>query len=231
MALRVIDWTALAVDARSGPAGLAALISGLLVRGELRAGDRLPSERDFAELLGASRATVREAIHELELKGIVDRRRGRGTVIAPASGVVDGLLGTLDTGQRGLHDVQDLRATVEPAIASRAAARATRADLALLREILEECETGRSARRAAELDERFHSGVARAARNPLLAALVESGAERIREARGRAHRIAVARRDSHAGHQQVLRAIEAGDAAAAAAAMSAHLRYASTRLA
>ena len=189
MALRVIDWTALAAGAGSGPAGLAALISGLLVRGELRPGDRLPSERDFAELLGTSRATVREAIHELELKGVVDRRRGRGTVITPDTGAADGLLGALETDQRGLHDVQDLRATVEPAIA------------------------------------------ARAARNPLLAELVETSAERIRDARARAHRLVAARRKSHAGHREVLRAIERGDHDAAADAMSAHLRYASTRLA
>lgn len=230
MALRVVDWTALAADAGSGPAGLAALISGLLVRGELRAGDRLPSERDFAELLGTSRATVREAIHELELKGVVDRRRGRGTVITPDSGAADGLLGALEADQRGLHDVQDLRATVEPAIAARAAARATPADLALLREVLDEAEGG-TARRAVALDERFHAGVARAARNPLLAELVETSAERIREARGRAHRLVAARRKSQAGHREVLRAIEQGDHGAAADAMSAHLRYASTRLA
>ncbi|MFC7340228.1 FadR/GntR family transcriptional regulator [Saccharopolyspora griseoalba] len=229
MALRVIDWTALAADARSGPAGLAALISGLLVRGELRAGDRLPSERDFAELLGTSRATVREAIHELELKGVVDRRRGRGTVITPDAGAT-GLLGAQETELGELHDVQDLRATVEPAIASRAALRATRADVELLRDIVDEAE-GRTGRRAAELDERFHAGVARAARNPLLAGLVTASAERIREARGRAHRKVATRRRSQAGHRDVLQAIEQGDHDAAADAMSAHLRYAATRLA
>jgi GntR family transcriptional regulator, transcriptional repressor for pyruvate dehydrogenase complex len=229
MALRVIDWTALAADARSGRAGLTALISGLLVRGELRAGDRLPSERDFAELLGTSRATVREAIHELELKGVVDRRRGRGTVITPDAGAADGLLGAHVAGEGELHDVQDLRATVEPAIASRAAVRATSADIALLREILDEAE-GHTGRRSAELDERFHAGVARAARNPLLAGLVTTSAERIRGARGQAHRAAATRRRSHAGHREVLQAIEQGDHNAAADAMGAHLHYASTRL-
>jgi GntR family transcriptional repressor for pyruvate dehydrogenase complex len=220
--VRVIDWSALMAEASPGPEALTALVQRLIAGGELRSGDRLPSERDLAEMLGASRALVREAIHELELKGIVDRRPGRGTRITEPQNA-GRLLGALSESRRGLLEMQDLRAALEPSIAARAADRATPADLLNLERVIEESRGALTPARSAELDERFHAAVARATQNPLLTAVVETTAEWIADVRRESHRTAAGRRHSLTGHQKILAAVRAHDSAAAAAAMSDHL--------
>jgi GntR family transcriptional regulator len=50
-------------------------------RGELQAGDRLPSERDLSQQLGVSRLTLRRALRSLASQGLLVRRQGRGTYI------------------------------------------------------------------------------------------------------------------------------------------------------
>ena len=62
---------------------LATAISGLLHAGDLRPGDRLPSERDLAEQLGISRTTVVNAYQRLRSEGIIRSRRGSGSRVAP----------------------------------------------------------------------------------------------------------------------------------------------------
>ena len=55
-----------------------------IAAGELRAGDRLPPERELAEGIGVSRMTLRQALDSLERRGMVVRARGRrgGTFVA-----------------------------------------------------------------------------------------------------------------------------------------------------
>src|ERR1700676_2039587 len=52
-----------------------------ILQGELRSGDRLPTERDLAEQFRVSRTAVREAMKILAQKGLVDMRPGRGTIV------------------------------------------------------------------------------------------------------------------------------------------------------
>ena len=90
---------------------LAGAISGLVHRGDLRPGDRLPSERDLAEQLGISRTTVVSAYERLRTDGIIRSRRGSGSRIAPGVEPCDrhlvGRCGALvharPAGRRGRH--------------------------------------------------------------------------------------------------------------------------------
>ena len=56
-------------------------IKQLISKGELKPGDRIPSERDLATMLGVSRPSVREAIMVLEAMGFLDSRQGGGTFV------------------------------------------------------------------------------------------------------------------------------------------------------
>ena len=57
----------------------------LISKGELKHGQKLPAERELAESLGVSRASVREALTALEAIGILDIRPGDGTFIRETS--------------------------------------------------------------------------------------------------------------------------------------------------
>src|SRR5439155_12770487 len=56
-----------------------------LILKKLRPGDKLPSERELAELLGVSRSSIRDAIRSLELVGLVEPRQGTGTIVREIS--------------------------------------------------------------------------------------------------------------------------------------------------
>lgn len=53
----------------------------LIINGELKNGDKLPGERALSGLLGASRASIREAFRTLEILGILEVRPGGGTYV------------------------------------------------------------------------------------------------------------------------------------------------------
>ncbi len=144
-----------------------------IVERELRAGDALPSETDLARQFGVNRSTVREAIRELEIHGLLGRHRGakrlRVTVPRPelvSSGVSRAM---------ALHDVTflDLWETMmalEPAAAELAAQRRTQGDLATLASAAEEfarCADDTQACVAAVV--RFFAAVAAGSGNPVLA--------------------------------------------------------------
>jgi GntR family transcriptional repressor for pyruvate dehydrogenase complex len=61
-------------------------IKKLIAKGELKPGDRIPSERDLATMLGVSRPSVREAIMVLEAMGFLDSRQGGGTFVRTLTG-------------------------------------------------------------------------------------------------------------------------------------------------
>ncbi len=208
------------------PDALSSMLERVLQQGQLPAGARLPSERQLAEQLGVSRASIREAIHELTLKGLVVRRPGRGTVVvnADGGGLGDSLLGVMAPESRDLRSILDFREAIEPPITSRAALRATPADLRSLRAAVGEMEKAGSEADYAALDRRFHHLVARATHNPLLGRIVEITADWMASIRQDALQSPKRRSASLAGHRAILDAIVSHDAMAAGIATVEHIR-------
>jgi GntR family transcriptional repressor for pyruvate dehydrogenase complex len=221
-----VDWSRLAVQTSRLPDALSSMLERVLRQGLVPAGARLPSERELAAQLGVSRASVREAIHELLLKGLVERRPGRGTVVvnADGGGLGDSLLGVMAPGSRDLLSILDFREAIEPPITSRAALRATPADLRSLSAAVAEMEKAGSRADYAALDRGFHHLVARATHNPLLGRIVEITAEWMASIRQDALQSPQRRTASLSGHRAILDAIVSHDAAAAAAATVEHIR-------
>src|SRR3712207_2557833 len=79
---------------------LEALIRGQIARGELRPGDRLPTEHELCSRLGISRTPIRRALGELTARGLLVRYPGRGTFVTATAG----------TAQQ--HEVTEIRAVL-----------------------------------------------------------------------------------------------------------------------
>lgn len=145
-------------------------IKALISEGELKPGERVPSERELAALLGVSRPSVREAIMVLEAMGLVESRQGGGTFVRSLteSTLMDPLTNLVEKNPRMLHNLAEVRMGLETWSAYLAAKRATDNEIAELRSLVDEME-----RQAgdggwdAELDTRFHYTITAAAHNTI----------------------------------------------------------------
>src|SRR5437870_13745144 len=88
-------------------------LAGLLHQGRLKPGDRLPPERALAERMHVSRATLREALRVMQLRGLIVSRQGAGNFIA--GGKPEDLAEALH--HLALQDLFQLRLLIEPSIA------------------------------------------------------------------------------------------------------------------
>ncbi len=152
-------------------------IQRLIVERGLRAGARLPAERDLATTLRASRATVSQALRTLSLMGLVEIRRGSGAYVIrnPASMVSASVSLMADLNHGSVYDLAQVRFWLERAgaiealrVAEEAAIDAIDMALTRLRE-----SVGQASAWVAT-DTLFHAAVVRAAGNPYLSALYES---------------------------------------------------------
>lgn len=224
-----LEWTHWETLAPSAADSIAARLSRLVRDGELRPGDRIPSERELALRLKVSRATVRDALRELELRGLVSRTPGRGTLIrdVPRPHVHAGLLGTMAASTRVLREVMDLRAVIEPPIAERAASRATPEQVRELHALVDEAERAHLTEppeRYAELDVAFHACLARMAQNPMLDRLMAVTQEWMAPSRSPALASEERVRRSLAAHRSILDAVERSEAHTAREEMDKHIQ-------
>lgn len=206
-----------------------------LLSGGVMPGERMPSERQLAEAFGVGRSAMREALKALTLLGLVEVRHGDGTYLkrddsAFLPRVIEwGLL----LGEQRTLDLVEARQKVEADIAGLAAARRDEADLVELRRLLAQMaqlatDSG-DAGAFVDVDVAFHLRVAEAARNTALRDILSGVQALLRVWIGRV--IAAGNREeSYLEHVPILAAIEAGDVAAAEAAMDAHMRSAAGRL-
>ena len=210
--------------ARSISIELAAHVERLIATGVLRPGERLPPERELAASLSVSRSTLREAMHELEAKHLVERRTGRGTIVAEqAESVTELYAGLATDADVTLDDATELRLIVEPRIAAAAALRASPSNFVQLEDVLARSALDPNAERSLELDVEFHLLLAHAARNPLLVAVYTMTSRWTESVRRHSHATPEGRQRSLEGHRAIYRAVAARDAEAAATAMDEHL--------
>jgi GntR family transcriptional repressor for pyruvate dehydrogenase complex len=189
----------------------------------LRVGGRLPSERDLAEALKVSRASVRQATIALEVRGTLEVRHGDGIYLKSLPNE-SGHLMELMTQRHRLPAILEAREALETQLAALAAARRTEEDLAEMTRALDVMAADIEADGFGEEGDRlFHEAVTRAARSPLLADFMAALAVPISETRhsslgepGRPPR-------SMRAHHRILEAIRRGDAPGARQAMRRHV--------
>jgi GntR family transcriptional repressor for pyruvate dehydrogenase complex len=198
----------------------------LIEEGKLKAGDRLPSERELAETFRVSRSSVREAIRTLEREGFVVSRPGSGTFITAVDveTLIQPLASLISQGKDALVDLFEMRRLVEPSIAALAAERATPADIRRLKEILIEQEQQMShGTSAVESDAAFHFAIGQATHNAALQRLVASIVDILKPVRERSLQTPGRAHKSLASHHEILAAIERHDPELARQAMHHHI--------
>ncbi|HEY7415821.1 MAG TPA: FadR/GntR family transcriptional regulator [Ktedonobacteraceae bacterium] len=209
---------------------VAGQIEKRILDGELRSGDRLPTERELAEQFQVSRTAVREAMKMLAQKGLVDMRPGRGTIVIDGAHEAMqhsiGLVMKLKLGEVGGSDnLVEVREILEVEIAGLAAARATAKEIAVMREavnVMDESLDDADAFIAA--DNNFHAALAEATQNTLILILVNSIVHLLSEQRKQIFETGDGPLRGQIHHKRILESIVKHDPAAARAAMRAHLQ-------
>lgn len=143
-----------------------------IATGDLEPGQRLPAQRDLAQSMGVGLAVVREAVQRLQALNIVEATHGSGTVVRPFRWIpliYDPSLFLMAVQRIGVRDLWESRRLIEGQIARLAAERATDANLAAIRAVLDRADPLPADYAASQaLNREFHLAVARAAQNVVL---------------------------------------------------------------
>jgi DNA-binding FadR family transcriptional regulator len=209
-------------------------LRGLIAAGEWPLGSRLPPERDLAAQLGVSRPSVREALIALEVEGLVEVRMGSGIYVTALDGATGAARAVGEA--LGPFDIIRARALIESELASVAARQSSASLVKRLRAAIKamEDDIGRGVM-PLRGDREFHLALAEASDNAALVRVVlELFDERnnpLFEQLGRHFENARSWRTAVAEHRAVLRAVAAGEPAAARRAMQTHLQNSHDRFA
>jgi DNA-binding FadR family transcriptional regulator len=191
-------------------------------------GGRLPYEQELAAALRVSRATVTQALRQLEREGLVEVRRGRGGGVFSLGVNADGgdpeVVAALRAERETIAAAAELRGVVEPAVARLAAERTDPARLGTLEELNAEMRSAEGDdHRFMRADTRFHLELADAAASPMLADAVERARLALARALEALPESAAWHERSVEQHARLLAALGERDAARAAAAMERHV--------
>ena len=207
-----------------------ARILELIRTGSLRAGDRLPPERELIEIFGISRPSLRESLRALSLLGVVESHHGGGAFVTDLDART--LLAPLDfylsLTKANFADAFDSRRVIELEIVRRATERAARVDIKDLGEIIAAHASVQDDQVGFRiLDVRFHEKLSTIAGNAVLQriayALYNLGLDfQNFDRRAKAEPGLIAQ--STADHTAIVTAITARDPEAAARAMTRHIR-------
>jgi GntR family transcriptional repressor for pyruvate dehydrogenase complex len=196
--------------------------------GQIRPGDRLPSERDLAESFNVSRTAVREALRTLESAGLIELRKGRngGAIIRAGSpdSFNQSIHDMVSLGALRLSDLTEARIDITDIVIRHFCERAGEADLeALERNVERTAMLNASDQKDAIIDTAlaFHHLLAVGTRNHLLVVVVDALAATLRDfldlgARYPQNKLVLSRR-------RLVKHLRRRDAAAASAEMTKNL--------
>jgi GntR family transcriptional regulator, transcriptional repressor for pyruvate dehydrogenase complex len=197
-----------------------------LILKKLRPGDKLPSERELAEMLHVSRSSIRDAIRGLELMGMVEPRQGAGTIVREISSdsVMNPFSNALKRRRESVSELLDFRKMLEPPLAARAATHASADEISEMEEILQRQEAKQArGESAVPEDSEFHYSVALASGNSVVLKVLDILMDLLRDTRERSLQVEGRPQKSIAGHRRILAAIKRHDAEAAKSAMRRHI--------
>ncbi|OGP76132.1 MAG: hypothetical protein A2V86_02230 [Deltaproteobacteria bacterium RBG_16_49_23] len=215
-----------AVEKRRAHQDIVKQIRALIEKGRLKRGDQLPVERELSEIFRVSRATVREAIFNLEASNLVQRRQGDGTYVIASSeeALIQPLAAALFHEKDDIIDIFFIRKIIEPEVAQLASENRTPEEIDELEEILREQEKEvKSGENPIHTDSEFHHLMARMAKNRVLERLLITLVDLLGKTREKYLQTEERKQKSLHGHYEILAAIKNGNGKAARRAMRRHL--------
>lgn len=208
----------------------------MISSGELRPGDRLPSERELMDLFSVGRPAVREALQSLDSAGVVEINHGeRAKVVVPDSRTVFDRMGQtmqhlLQTSPTTLEDLKQARIMFEVGMVKLAAQNATRADIEKLKQALEyQRSVITDIPNFVKADMAFHNAIASLGGNSVCTMLSEAMLDWLFKFRQELLRLPGSELITLAEHERLFDTISQHNVAEAERAMLDHLTRASER--
>ena len=206
----------------------------LILRGILRPGDRLPSERELAEKLGVSRPSLREAVATLQDRGLLETRAGAGIFVGNVMGAEFSktLVRLFSDHEEAMFDYISFRRDMEGMAAERAARLGSDTDLKVIDTIfgkMEAAHTKRNPLEESQLDAEFHLAIIEASHNVVMLHMMRAMFQLLREGVFYNRQVMFKQRTTRDTlldqHRAINDALQARDPDAARLAVSAHLTY------
>ncbi|SMY06213.1 FadR/GntR family transcriptional regulator [Flavimaricola marinus] len=209
-------------------------IEGLILRGILQPGERLPSERELSERLGVSRPSLREALADLQERGLLTSKAGAGVFVADVLGSAfsPALIKLFASHDEAVFDYISFRRDMEGLAAARAAKFGSATDLKVINSLFRQMEaahTKRSPVDEARLDAEFHLSIIEASHNVIMLHMMRSMYDLLQEGVFYNRQVMFKQRTTRSmlldQHRAINHAIQARDAEAASSAVAAHMDY------
>lgn len=163
-------------DSFQGESKILGYIQKQIVSGKLKAGDKLPSERQLCEILHVSRGYVRKALSRLDHYGLIETLPQRGTIVAKlGSKAISGLIASIGSFDESFApmDLLEIREILEVYAAKKAARLATQEDLQeILKWHMEFKAKADVGQRALDEDHLLHIAIAKASKNLVCLSLI-----------------------------------------------------------
>ncbi|MBN7786405.1 FCD domain-containing protein [Ponticoccus gilvus] len=209
-------------------------IERLILRGILRPGERLPSERELSERLGVSRPSLREAVADLSERGLLETRAGAGIFVTEVLGSAFSatLVQLFASHDEAVFDYLSFRRDMEGLAAERAAEAGTESDLKVIDTLFTRMEAAHGKRNPAEearLDADFHLAIIEASHNVIMLHMMRSMYQLLREGVFYNRQVMFKQRTTREAlldqHRSINAALQGRDSAAARAAVESHLSF------
>lgn len=209
-------------------------IEQLILRGVLRPGERLPSERELSDKMGVSRPSLREAVANLQERGLLSARANSGIYVADVLGSAfsEPLIQLFAKHEEALFDYIAFRRDLEGMAAERAARLGSDTDLKVIQTIFGKMEQAHNKRNPAEeaaLDAEFHMAIVEASHNVFMLHMMRSMFEMLRAGVFYNRQVMFKVRTTRAAlldqHRKIVEAIMSRDPAASRQAVEEHLSF------